>query len=74
MPILNDIMDHELFGRERKLGREDGERTVILSLMTERFGPVPVWARERIESLKAPELEKLALRVLKARTLEDLLS
>jgi hypothetical protein len=47
---------------------------VILSLMTERFGPVPVWARERIESLKAPELEKLALRILKARTLEDLLS
>jgi len=78
MPILNDIMDHEVIGRERKrgmaLGREEGERTVILSLIAERFGPVPAWARERLETLAAPELEQLALRVLRARSLEDLLN
>jgi len=86
MPILNDIMDHEVIGRERKigiaLGREEGmqkglqtgERRVILSQVADRFGPIPDWARERIERCSAPELEKLALRVLKARTLEDLLS
>jgi len=86
MPILNDIMDHEVIGRERKigiaLGREEGmqkglqtgERRVILSQVADRFGPIPDWARERFERCSAPELEKLALRVLKARTLEDLLS
>ena len=90
MPILNDIMDHEVFGPELRnamaLGREEGlqaglqeglqkgERRLILSLVADRFGPVPDWARERIERYTAPELEKLALRVLKARTLEDLLS
>ena len=42
--------------------------------MSERFGPVPAWARERIESLGSPELEQLMRRVLKANSLEDLLA
>jgi hypothetical protein len=58
MPILDDTMDHPFIGRERKIGK--------------RFGPVPAWAAERIESLASPELEKLATRVLDAPTLEDL--
>jgi len=70
MPILNDIMDHEVFGRERRRG----ERTALFVIMSERFGPVPAWARERIESLGSPELEQLMRRVLKANSLEDLLA
>jgi hypothetical protein len=72
MPILDDIMDHEVIGRDRKRFMAEGERIVILSLVAERFGPVPAWARERIEILVAPELEQLALRLLKVQTLEEL--
>jgi hypothetical protein len=76
MPILDDIMDHEVLGRERKrgmaLGRADGERSVILRQMEKRFGTVPDWARQRIDSLTEHALENLALRILDASTLEDL--
>ena len=74
MPILDDIMDHEVIGRERRRGMAEGERTVILSQIAERFGPVPAWVRDRIEMLVAPELEQLALRLLKVQTLEELFS
>jgi predicted transposase YdaD len=74
MPILNDIMDHPVIGRDIKRGRAEGERFVILSLIAKRFGPVPASARQHIESLAVPELEQLALRVLDAQTLEDLLA
>ena len=101
MPILDDIMDHEVLGRERKrgiaLGREKGleeglaeglakglerglaeglakgEQRVVLRLIGKRFGPVPVWARKRIEALSGPALEQVGLRLLDASSLEELL-
>lgn len=77
MPILDSIMDHDLFGpvlrRGIAQGREEGQRLVILRLINKRFGPVPEWARQRIESLPASDLEPLELRLLDARSLEDLL-
>jgi hypothetical protein len=44
MPILDDIMDHEVLGRERKRGiapgraegLAEGERTVVLRLLDAR--------------------------------------
>jgi len=86
MPILNDIMDHPLFGPERKRGieiglergreegRAQGERLIILRLIGQRFGPVSAKARKRIEALTEPELEQMALRLLDAGSLDDLLS
>jgi predicted transposase YdaD len=81
MPILEDIMDHEIIGRERKRGiaigreegREEGERKVIFSLLEERFGSLSASARERIDKLGAPELETLARRLLKAASIDELL-
>lgn len=77
MPILDDIMDHEVLGRERKrgiaLGREEGERGLIMRQLPRRFGPVPDWAKQRLESLSPAELEPIALRLLDAQTLEELL-
>jgi predicted transposase YdaD len=90
MPILNDIMDHEVFGpkiREalaagrvegwvegRREGVVDGERTLLLGLIQKRFGTLPEWARSRVLSLSAGELEEIAPRVLDAATLEDVLN
>jgi predicted transposase YdaD len=81
MPILDDIMDHDLFGpairqgREegREEGREQGERLVISRQIGKRFGAVPPWAKQRIEALTSLELEKVELRLLDAQSLEDLL-
>jgi len=85
MPILDDIMDHEVIGRERKrgiaLGREEGlaegrmegERRVVLRQIGRRFGPVPDWAKQRVEALSASQLEQVELRLLDAGSLEDLL-
>ncbi len=74
MPILNDIMDHQIIGPAIRQGRLEGERTIVLRLITRRFGPVPASARKRIESFTAPKLERISLRLLDANSLEELLS
>jgi hypothetical protein len=38
-----------------------------------RFGAVPVWARQRLEAMSAPDIEEAALRLLDAHSLEELL-
>jgi hypothetical protein len=80
MPILDDIMDHEVLGRERKrgiaLGLAEGlasERRMVSGLIAKRFGPVPDWAKQRLEALATPELEAVGLRLLDAESLKDLL-
>jgi predicted transposase YdaD len=85
MPILDDIMDHAVLGPERRRGiqigieqgreqgREEGERKIVLRQIAKRFGPVPAAARKRIEALSAPKLERIALRLLDAHSLDELL-
>lgn len=85
MPILNDILDHELYGREykkgrqegrqegREEGRQEGELMILRRLIEKRFGALPTWAAERLAKLSAKELEDLSVRVLDARSIEDLL-
>jgi predicted transposase YdaD len=85
MPILDKLIDHDLLGpilrkgirQGRKEGKREGkllgQRLVIGRLIEKRFGPVPEWAKQRIESLSASDLEPVELRLLDARTLEELL-
>ena len=77
MPILNDIMDHEVFGplilQGRTEGRTEAEKELTLRLLAQRFGPLPGWARNRVESMPASQISLIALRVLDAANLEDLL-
>jgi len=42
--------------------------------MVQRCGPLPEWARERVESLDSAELEQLAGLVLTANPLQELLA
>jgi Domain of unknown function (DUF4351) len=69
MPILNNILDHKVLGREFK----KGELTVLRRQLEKRFGPLPAWAEERLASYSASELEDLSLSVLAAQSLPDLL-
>ena len=72
MPLLDDIMDHAVLGRERKRGIALGKRDLILGLVAKRFGAVPDWTKQRLESLNSDELEPIALRILDAQSIEDL--
>lgn len=80
MPILDDIMDNEVLGRERKRGieigklegRVEGAREVVIRQIGKRFGKLPDWAKQRIDRLSGSELESLELRVLDASRIEDL--
>jgi len=81
MPLLDDILDNKVLGREFRRGREqgrehglhDGELTVLLCLMEKRFGSVPPALRERLAAMPATELEAAALRFLDAGRAEDVL-
>ena len=85
MPSLDDIMDHAVLGREfkrglaqgrdqgREEGRRDGELTVLLRQIGNRFGAMPAALRDRLENMSVPEIETLALRLLDAESLDELL-
>lgn len=73
MPILNDILDHEVLGREYKRGLRQGELTVLRRQIEKRFGAIPAWAEERFVRLSPAELENLSVRLLEVSTIGDLL-
>lgn len=72
VPILNDILDHEVLGREYKKGVEQGEVIILRRQIQTRFGNVPAWVEQRLTNLSTAELEQLGIRILDAATLEDL--
>jgi Domain of unknown function (DUF4351) len=69
VPILNDIMEHKVFG---PLIRE-GELTLLRRLLEQRFGELPDWAEARLAGRSSSELEELGLRLRDAPSLEELL-
>ena len=85
MPILNDLMDHKVLGREFKRGHEEGlqeglmeglrqgEWNILRKQIEKRFGAVPPRIEEQLMSLSASELENLSVRLLDARSLAELL-
>jgi hypothetical protein len=76
MPILDDFMDHDLFGPVMRegiaTGRVEEGRTLFLKLAAKRFGLVPEWVSERIGQLGNEELEDLSVRLLDAKSLQEL--
>ena len=84
MPILNDIMDHEVLGPKlraaraegertgEKRGEEKGERKVLIRLLEKRFGRLPVWAADRLDGMSTEQMENASLRVLDAASLEEI--
>jgi hypothetical protein len=77
MPVFNPIMDNKVLGREIKrgieIGRVEGELKILRRLMETRFGPIPDWAEKQIARYSVEQAESLAVRVLSAESLEDLL-
>jgi predicted transposase YdaD len=77
MPILNDIRDNKVLGREYKRGLADGELDGELRLLRrmieKRFGAIPARVEQRLSNMSAAELEELSTRLLDATSLEELL-
>jgi hypothetical protein len=69
MPILNDILEHEVLGREYK----KGELHLLRRQVEKRFGVIPSWAEARLAQLSVTEVETIGLRLLDAKSLEELL-
>ena len=81
MPLLNDILEHEVLGREFKRGKREGkqegklegERDFLRRQICKRFGPLPSWAEEFIATRSLQQIEELADRVLEVSSLDNLL-
>jgi predicted transposase YdaD len=88
MPILNDIMDHEVIGPAIRQGRREGkaegkaegklegkiEEAAALAQrqLTARFGPLAPKTKRSLAKLTLPELEDLAIRLLTANSISEL--
>jgi len=75
MPITENILDHEVLGREYKKGMQqgmhEGEAKLLRRQVSKRFGNVPQWLDELLSS-PTTDLESLSDRVLDAKTLDEL--
>ena len=69
VPILTDIRDHKIIGREYKRG----EITILRRQIEDRFGPLPDWAEENLQNRTWRDLEDLSVRVYRSETIDDLL-
>jgi hypothetical protein len=69
------ILQAEQKGRSegRQEGRQEGMQGLLLDLLTEKFGALPVWATERLQSASGEELHAWAKRVLHSASLEETL-
>jgi predicted transposase YdaD len=86
MPLLDDLRDHPVLGREFQRGweqgweegwergRREGARALLLLQTEKRFGRVPAALREHLANMSFCELEDVALRLLDARSVEELLN
>ena len=84
MPILNDIMDHEVLGPKlrdamarglkegRQEGRQEGELEIVRRMVAKRFGGLPGWAESKLNEMTIVEIENMADRLLDAYSLEEL--
>ncbi len=73
MPILNDILDHPVLGREFKRGLQQGELIVVRRQIEKRFGSIPATLDDRLATMSTSEIEDLSVRLLDASSLEQLL-
>jgi len=69
MPVLSSILDNKVLGREYKRG----ELEIVRRLIEARFGSLPDWVAEGLAKRSPAEIEDLAVRLLRAESLEELL-
>ena len=82
--VIMDVLDElrqegraegERIGERRgeRKGRLEGRAQLLLKLLTNRFGPVPAEAKAQVLAAKQPTLDRWAVRVLNAPSLQAVL-
>lgn len=61
------------YEKGRDEGVQQGMQGLLAQQLTERFGPLPAWAKSRLQSASNQELQAWATRVLHSESLEDTL-
>ena len=82
MPMHIDILENEVLGLLFQKGLQEGRQERpsrrrtdrFRQLIEKRFGALPNWAGDKLAALPASELEDLSLRVLDAKSVEELLT
>ena len=84
MPILLDIMDHDVIGPAIRKGRKEGKAegrlegkideasAIAQRQLAARFGPLSHATKKRLAKLNLPELEDLTIRLLTAKSITEL--
>ncbi len=88
MPILNNILDNKVLGREYKRGqqeghqegwqeglqegRQEGRRLALQQLIEQRFGLLPAWVGPHLAALSEDDLSRLVARLFDVQTLAEL--
>jgi predicted transposase YdaD len=80
MPILNDIMDHEVIGpairkglqQGRQEGLKEGSQNILRRQLEKRFGPLPQRVAKRLTEMSAAELEEVSIRIFDTDDLDHL--
>jgi len=68
-----DRLAHKYYVEGLEKGREQGQRELLLHLLTRRFGPLTEATRQRVQALtSSEELSRLAERALDSRSLDGL--
>ena len=53
------------------LGKAQGEAELLNRLLTKRFGPLPVWATEKLETASLEQIQFWSERIFEAGGLDD---
>jgi hypothetical protein len=68
--LRNEVRD-EVFQKGVTEGVEKGQREILLRLLTECFGSLPAAVIERVARASRNEIDRWAVRILKAASLDD---
>ena len=76
MPILDDIMDHQIIGpaiRQGRIeGRIEGTLDILREQITDRFGTPSPETEERLAKMSVAELKGLGVRLMHVKSLTEL--
>jgi hypothetical protein len=73
MPILNDIMDHEVIGPAIRQGEKSASLKLVKLFIEKRFGAIPASVEARLADMSTAELDLIAERAFDGASLEELL-
>ena len=81
VPVLINILDNKVLGREYKRGLDEGlekglqrgQTILVRRQLKRRFGPIPAWVEQRLKKATTDQLEAWAVKLLEAKSLKELL-